>query len=392
MLMRLCIFSGCVPPPDSSDGSSRISSQTSGESTEEKTRAEKLLSEMTVEEKVGQLFWIRPESLDITLSPYQVNDPYYYGRTKASQAMLETLRKYPAGGIVFFEKNLTDPEALKEYMSQLGSSSKVPLLYAVDEEGGSIARIARTGPFGVKNTESMEIIGKKQDVGQAYSAGEYIGSYLSEFGFTLDFAPVADINTNPANIVIGKRAFGSDPALVSKMVSSFLDGLHSQGVAGCIKHFPGHGDTRGDTHYGYVSVTKTWEQLYEAELIPFMENMDKTDMIMIAHISLPNITSDGLPASLSYELVTGKLRNELGYDGLIITDALAMGAIRKNYTSREACILAFNSGVDVMLMPYNYTLAYEGMLEAVKTGEISMDRLDESVLRILRLKEKYGLI
>ena len=277
-------------------------------------------------------------------------------------------------------------------MDTLSSASDIPLLYAVDEEGGIVSRIARTDSFGIRNAGPMGDIGATGDSGRAYDAGAYIGGYLRDLGFSLDFAPVADINSNPLNIVIGNRSFGSDKELVSSMVSSFLDGLHSEKVAGCIKHFPGHGDVSGDTHDGYVAVLKTWDQLLDTELVPFCENMDTADMIMVAHLTLPNITSDGLPASLSYELITEKLRGELGYQGLIITDALAMGAIEKAYSSSEAAVLAFNAGSDILLMPYDYREAFEGVLSAVQSGEISEERLNESVLRILELKERCGLI
>lgn len=357
-----------------------------------RSTAEILLSNMTLEEKVGQLFLIRPDSLDPSLTPDQVNETYLYGHTEATSTMLDTLRKYPASGIVFFGKNLSDPNSLQRYTDSLSSVSNLPLLYAVDEEGGIVSRIAQVSSFGVENIGNMANIGATGDPQKAYSAGKYIGSYLSRFGLKLDFAPVADINTNPNNIVIGKRAFGSDPILVSSMVSSFLDGLHSEGAIGCIKHFPGHGDTTADTHEDYVSVQKTWDQLKEAELIPFIDNFGNTDMIMIAHLTLPKITNDGLPASLSKELVTGKLRQELGYEGLITTDALAMGAIAKNYTSAEAAVLAFDAGIDILLMPFDYTEAFEGIVEAVKSGKISENRLDESVLRILNLKLDYGLL
>ena len=362
------------------------------EPEETRSKAEILLSGMSLEAKVGQLFLIRPDSLDPSLTPDQVHATSSYGRTGTSESMLETLQKYPAGGIVFFGKNLTGPDSLYSYMQSLSSVSDIPLLFAVDEEGGSVSRIAQISSFGIENIGYMANIGAIGDTSKAYSAGKYIGDYLSSYGFKLDFAPVADINTNPNNIVIGKRAFGSDPALVSSMVSSFLDGLHNKGIMGCIKHFPGHGDTTADTHEDYVSVTKTWEQLEEAELIPFIDNFDNTDMIMIAHLTLPKITSDGLPATLSKELVTGKLRNELGYDGLIITDALAMGAIAKNYSSSEAAILAFDAGIDILLMPFDYEEAFNGIVDAVKSGRITEDRLNESVLRILNIKDQYDLL
>ena len=359
---------------------------------EEDTRTvpEILLFRMTLEEKVGQLFIIRPESL--ALDPEQAHSTSSYGSTKADDSMLDTLRKYPVGGIVFFGKNLVDPDQLSSFMDSLSSASYIPLLYSVDEEGGDVARIALSDGFDVKNIGHMANIGSTGDTDKAYEAGAYIGGYLSDFGFKLDFAPVADINTNPYNIVIGRRAFGSDPELVSSMVGAFLDGLHSEGIIGCTKHFPGHGDTTADTHAGYVSVHKTWEQLKEEELIPFVDNFDRTDMIMIAHITLPEITGDGLPASLSKELITGKLREELGYDGLVVTDALAMGAVANTYSSAEAAVLAFDAGADILLLPYDYVKAYEGVLEAVKSGRISESRLDESVLRILELKYEYGLI
>ena len=237
----------------------------------------------------------------------------------------------------------------------------------------------------------MEDIGATGDTSKAREAGAVIGGYLSGLGFQLDFAPDADINTNPENRVIGNRAFGSDPRTVSDMVSAFLDGLHAAGVSGCIKHFPGHGDPSGDTHEGLVVLDKSWEELQAEELIPFIENFGKTDMVMVAHLTVPNVTDDGLPASLSRELITGKLRGELGYDGLIVTDALAMGAIAAQYSSAEAALLTFTAGSDILLMPHDYREAFEAIADAVRSGTVSEERLNESVLRILRWKERLGL-
>ena len=353
---------------------------------------EQLLAGMTLEQKVGQLFLIRPESLDPSLTPDQVHAPYDYGVTSASDAMLETLREYPAGGIVLFGKNLESPSQLSRFREALYTVSFLPLILAVDEEGGRIARVANSGLFDVPKVGAMEEIGKTGDTANARKAGEIIGEYLAKLGFQLDFAPDADINTNPENRVIGDRAFGSDPVTVSDMVGAFLDGLHSVGVSGCIKHFPGHGDPSGDTHEGLVVLPKTWEQLQSEELIPFIENFDKTDMVMVAHLTIPNVTGDGLPASLSKELITGKLREELGYDGLIVTDALAMGAIAEHYSSAEAALLTFNAGADLLLMPYDYRESFDAIADAVRNGTISEERLNESVLRILQLKERLGLL
>ena len=194
------------------------------------------------------------------------------------------------------------------------------------------------------------------------------------------------MNSNPENIVIGNRAFGSNPEHVSKMVSAYLDGLHSKKIHGLIKHFPGHGDTKGDTHEEYVAVYKTWDELKNVELIPFVKNFNKAEAVMIAHITLPNITHDNLPATLSKELITDKLRGELNFDGIILTDDLHMGAIRNSYSSAEAAILAFEAGNDILLIPHDYESAFNGILNAVKSGRISEKRLNQSVSRILKFK------
>lgn len=297
------------------------------------SKVETLLSSMSLEEKVGQLFIIRPESLSTELTPQQAHDTTEYGVTEWT------------------------------------------------EEG-----------YVLPQFKSMAEIGASGDTGAARTVGFTIGCYLAEYGFNLDFAPVADTNTNPDNVVIGDRAFGSDPELVSQMVAAELDGLHSAEVLGCIKHFPGHGDTVGDTHDGYVSIQKTWDELLSAELIPFINNLDNTDMVMVAHISLPNVTGDGLPASLSGELISGKLRGELGYDGVVITDSLAMGAIAQEYTSADCAVMALDAGVDILLMPEDYAAAFEGVVQAVEEGRLSMERIDESVARVLELKDQLGLL
>ncbi len=193
--------------------------------------------------------------------------------------------------------------------------------------------------------------------------------------------------------MIGKRAFGSSPGLVSKMVDAGIKGFHKAGVMTCVKHFPGHGDTKGDTHTGYVSVNRTWAQLNKRELLPFKKAITSpTDLVMVAHITADNVTGDELPASLSRQMITKRLRGTLKYKGVVITDAMEMGAIVKNYSSGESAVMAIQAGADIILMPQNFTEAYRAVCEAVRDGKISEKRLDESVLRILRLKEKYGLL
>lgn len=362
------------------------------------SKVETLLSSMSLEEKVGQLFIIRPESLSTELTPQQAHDTTEYGVTEWTEDMALQLEKYPAGGVAIFGKNISSPEQLKNFVAAMQQASSLPLFMGVDEEGGSVSRLANSPAFRTEEGyvlpqfKSMAEIGASGDTGAARTVGFTIGCYLAEYGFNLDFAPVADTNTNPDNVVIGDRAFGSDPELVSQMVAAELDGLHSAEVLGCIKHFPGHGDTVGDTHDGYVSIQKTWDELLSAELIPFINNLDNTDMVMVAHISLPNVTGDGLPASLSGELISGKLRGDLGYDGVVITDSLAMGAIAQEYTSADCAVMALDAGVDILLMPEDYAAAFEGVVQAVEEGRLSMERIDESVARVLELKDQLGLL
>lgn len=362
------------------------------------SKVETLLGSMSLEEKVGQLFIIRPESLSTALTPQQAHDTTGYGVTEWTEDMAAQLEKYPAGGVAIFGKNISSPEQLKNFVAAMQQASSLPLFMGVDEEGGSVSRLANSPAFRTEEGyvlpqfKSMAEIGASGDTGAARTVGFTIGCYLQEYGFNLDFAPVADTNTNPDNVVIGDRAFGSDPELVSQMVAADLEGLHSAGVLGCIKHFPGHGDTVGDTHDGYVSIQKTWDELLSAELIPFINNLDNTDMVMVAHISLPNVTDDGLPASLSGELISGKLRGELGYDGVVITDSLAMGAIAQEYSSADCAVMALDAGVDILLMPEDYAAAFEGVVQAVEDGRLSMERIDESVRRVLELKDQLGLL
>jgi beta-N-acetylhexosaminidase len=358
-----------------------------------RTQAQKLLDGMSTREKVGQLFIIRPDSLDTSLTDEQISDASKYGVTALTEDMKSVLEQYPAGGFAIFGKNITAPAQLTGYVSGLKDASAVAPFMGVDEEGGSVSRIANSKGFNVTKYKSMADIGATGDFENAGNVGKTIGAYLKQYGFNLDFAPVCDVNTNPDNIVIGSRSFGSEPGLVAGMASAEINGLHESGIMSCAKHFPGHGDTKGDTHYEFVYVDKTWDELLDCELIPFTAAMDAdTDMVMVAHIAARNVTDDGLPSSMSKEMITDKLRGELGYKGVVITDSMAMGAVTQKYSSAEAAVAAIQAGADIVLMPADYREAFDGVMDAVASGKISGQRLDESVLRILNLKEQYGLL
>lgn len=344
-----------------------------------------VLGKMSLREKVGQLFIVRPEAL-----AENSNAETAPATDRVDDAVISRIEEYPVGGIALFSRNITSAEQLPMFISDLQSSSKYPLFIAVDEEGGRVARIANSDFFNVASYKSMEDIGKSGDASKAEEVGRQIGSYLKELGFNLDFAPVADTNTNPQNIVIGDRSYGSDPALVARMVSAQLDGMHDSGIMGTLKHFPGHGDTKDDTHSGYVSVNKSWDELKACELVPFISALDKADTIMVSHITVTSI--DKLPSSLSYEIITRKLRNELGYNGVIITDSMAMGAVADSYTSDIAAVMAVKAGADIILMPESLEKSFNAVLNAVNSGEISISRIEESAERVLTLKAKYKLI
>lgn len=350
------------------------------------------ISRMTLREKVGQLFMVRPDALEERFSTAELEDNSITGTTRVSDEMREKYRQYPCGGFALFRKNILSPQQLRVMTAALhGLGDPVPLI-GIDEEGGRIARIANhPANFGVRKFPSMGEIAAAGDESLAFEAGQEIGAYLSDYGVDIDFAPVADVNTNPLNPVIGDRAFGDDPAMAAALVKQVIFGLHESGVASCIKHFPGHGDTSTDTHTGYAETRKTWEEMLNCEMIPFRAGMEAgTELLMTAHIAAPAVTGSDVPATMSRTILTEKLRGELGYSGLIITDALSMGAIRDKYTSAEACIACIEAGADILLMPYDYFEAFDGVVQAVEEGRLTEERIEESLYRILLLKQKLA--
>ena len=356
------------------------------------------LKKMTLREKIGQMFFVRPECLDTTI---HFNLPSGIDKsaddiTKIKlQAVNETMKgvneKYPVGGIILYAHNINDEAQLKKFIPQIRALKGSPLL-CIDEEGGRVARIGKNANFNVETFESMEAIGATGDPKNAYYCGNTIGTYLKKYGFDIDFAPVADVNTNPENVVIGARAFSNDPAVAAPMVTNYLQGLKDAGVTGCIKHFPGHGDTKSDTHYGYAQSQKTWEQMLNCEMITFKAGIQwGCQLIMTAHIAAPNVTGLDIPSTMSSIILQDKLRSELGYQNIIITDAMEMGAITQQYNNADAAVGCIQAGVDIVLGPQNFPDAFDAVVKAVKEGKISEERINQSVRRILRLKAKQQL-
>ena len=296
--------------------------------------------------------------------------------------------KYPVGGIILYAWNIDDESQLASLIADIRTFNGSPLL-CIDEEGGRIARIANNPKFNVKKYESMEAIGQTGDPANAYECGNTIGTYLKHYGFDIDFAPVADVNTNPENIIIGKRAFSDDPQVAAPMVTNYLQGLKDAGITGCIKHFPGHGDTKADTHYGYARSMKTWDELKDCEMVTFKAGIAwGCQLIMTAHIGLPNVTGSDIPSTMSPIILQDKLREELGYQNIIITDGMEMGSITQQYSSGEAAVASILAGVDIVLGPKDFVKAFDAVIKAVENGTISEERINQSVRRILKLKKQ----
>ena len=365
------------PATTESPGSSELPSP-----SEPVSKAEQILKSMTVEEKVGQLFFLRPEALTASNSAV----------LQYSQELQNHLQKYGIGGIILFSQNLKNPQQTQELIRNMQNACRTGLFIGVDEEGGRVARIGNQPAFRVPTYPDMGIL-SEQGKDAVYQAALTIGSYLKSFGFNLNFAPVADVNTNPENPIIGSRAFSSDPQTAAELVSTAIRGFHDGGVLCTVKHFPGHGDTLGDSHTGEVFIDRTLEELWDCELIPFQAGIAAgTDMVMVGHITAQKITNDDIPASLSYKMITGVLREKLQYDGVVITDGLEMKSVTERYSSGEAAVMAIEAGVDILLLPANFEEAYSAVLQSVQTGRITEQRLEQSVLRILKLKEKAGLL
>ncbi|MBQ8956279.1 MAG: hypothetical protein IJ075_04855 [Lachnospiraceae bacterium] len=345
---------------------------------------ESIISNLDMEEKVAQLFIVTPEEITGMTTV-----------TRAGDTTKDALTLYPVGGLIYFAQNFEDPDQTKEMLANttqyITDACGIAPFLATDEEGGRVARLAENEAFELENVGPMADIGKLDDTkasDEAYNAGAAIGKYMSELGFNLDFAPVADVLTSKSSEAIGDRSFGSDPELVSKLSYQFASGLQESGIIPCYKHFPGHGSVAGDTHETTVAIEKTKEELETSDLIPFRNAVENdAPMIMASQLSCPEITGDDTPTSLSSVMLTDILRDEMGYNGIIITDSFQMGAVTQVYPdSGDAAVAAIKAGADIVLMPADFNEAYHAVLSAASSGEIEEQRIDDSLRRILIVK------
>lgn len=362
---------------------------------------ETALAGMSREQKVAQLLATTPEGLlGAVEAEASVSDSYgANGVIAVGDDLKQAIQTYPVGGFCLFGANIAGKDQAPELVAGLVEASRasgagIPALVSIDEEGGPlVARIANSGYFDVKRYPNMAEVGAAGDTDTAHEIGQTIGGYLHDLGITVDLAPVADVLTNPSNTVIGQRSFGSDPQLVASMVKAEVEGFCDSGTLCCAKHFPGHGDTYADSHAGAAVTTRTREQMDSCEFLPFEAAIEAgAPMIMVGHITTPNVTGDDLPATLSPAIIDGILRQDLGFDGVVVSDAMSMAAIGNDYTSGQAAVKFVQAGGDLVLKPNSLSAAYEGLLDALDDGTLTEERIDKSVRRILRAKQACGLL
>lgn len=341
-----------------------------------KVRAEELLSGMTLREKLCQLMIVRPEVLTGE-SPV----------TAAGETTRLALETYPVGGLIYSVDNLVTQEQTREMISNTQSYSKLPLFISADEEGGNVGRLMyKLGTTWVNSMYSY----KDQGADTAYSNAKTIGTDMVSCLFNTDFAPVADVWTNPENTVIGDRAYSDDFEQAAELVASAVRGFTDAGVICCLKHFPGHGDTSTDTHEGAAVVSKSLDELRAGEFLPFVSGIEAgADMVMIGHITVTSV--DPEPATISKAIITDVLRGELGWGGVVISDSLDMGALA-GYDNGEVCMKFLEAGGDILLGIPDIETALTSLEAAVTDGRLTESRIDESVQRVLELKISHGII
>lgn len=348
---------------------------------------------MSLEQKVGQLFvtYVNGQAADV---PHPKNQTDFGVATAA-----EMVRKYQPGGVIYFNNssrdNIDTPKQIAQLSNGLQKASRVPLLISIDQEMGLVTRI---GPPATQLPGSMAL-GAGRSTKDAEEAARITAQELRAMGINQNFAPDADVNSNPANPIIGVRSFSSDPKLAADMVSAQVRGYEGRrwfdqsSVTSTAKHFPGHGDTAEDSHTSLPVSNRSLDQWRQIDAPPFRAAIAaKIDSIMTAHIQVPQIDPSGNPATLSPKIITGLLRDELKYDGVVVTDSLEMAGVRKLHSDAEIPVLAIKAGVDQLLMPPNLGLAIDSVLKAVRSGELSERQIDQSVLRILKMKLLRGVM
>ena len=344
------------------------------------------LDTLSLEEKIGQLFYV-------TLGNLEYPELETDNQAKAlSEEAINTLRQYKPGGVILMGGNVESDQQLRELTTSLQSNSEIPLFIGVDEEGGMVSRLGNAPGVTLENVGSMQAVGNTGASENAYDIGNKLGKGLNTLGFNMDFAPVADVLTNPYNYEIGSRSFGSNASLVAEMTACEIQGLQENGVSAVTKHFPGHGGVIGNSHTSLQYVDTSIETLQQVSFIPFEAAIAAdTDVILVSHLVLTEV-DPAAPSSLSDSVVTGLLREDLGYEGLVITDSFQMASITDTYTQEEAAVYAIQAGCDMILMPMEYMACYQALIKAVQDGQLTEEQIDAACMRVLQTKIKRGIL
>ena len=337
--------------------------------TELEKKVDSTLEGMTLDEKIGQMLMI------------------FYRKDTVDSTLESALKDVKPGGFILFKENISTYDKTLNFIKTVKNSSSIPMFISIDQEGGNVQRLLALQDMSVSNIPYMYDVGLKNDENLTSDVGKVIAEELRVFGINMDFAPDIDVYSNKDNKVIGKRSFGTNSDIVSRLGLSLGNSLSANGVIPVYKHFPGHGNTATDSHVSLPIVDKTKEELYSLDLIPFQKAIEaNAPVIMVGHLAVPSITGDNTPASISKSLITDFLKGEMGYKGLVVTDALNMNALTNYYSQDEIYVKAVEAGVDILLMPSSSRNALNSVKKAVEDGRITEERINESVKKILTLK------
>ncbi len=346
-----------------------------------KNQALEIISAMTLDEKIGQLFFLAMRHTSQGRPALRMDD-----------YLQKYINRYKPGGIILFSINFEDPEQTRSLIQDLQTVSTYPLFISTDEEGGKVSRLGKVSTMNVVSLPPAAELARMGDEALVEKAASILAQDLKDLGFNMDMAPVADISRHRSPDIIGTRSFGSDPEQTGNLVASAVRGFQNNRIGSVLKHFPGHGYVTGDTHTGMVKAKGSKEEFETVDFIPFIKGIQAgADFIMTAHIQVPALTGNNEPASLSRTVQTELLRNTLNYKGIIITDAMDMGAISRYWSPGEAALKSFLAGTDIILMPSSIPEAQESLKNAYTKGIISEERLNSSLLRIISTKIRYGL-
>ncbi len=343
--------------------------------------AEAVLAQMTDEEKIWQLFFATPEAVT-----------GYPKVTRAADATRDALAARPVGGIVYFPQNLENYQQAATLLSNTRSYCKIPAFLGINEEGGAMRHLTQSGTIGITPLESMAVYGSNADEQVLYKAVASLAGSMARLGFNMNFAPVADVAYDAQNAVIANRSFGTKAEVVSELTASYVKALQDNSIASCLKHFPGYGSIAlGQQPPSTLS--RTAEELMQQDLSPFSAGISSgAYFVMDSHLRVPSVTGDDTPSDLSGKVVTELLREKLAFENIIITESHSDSVFAEQFACGEAAVQALEAGVDMILMPKDLQAAYNSVSAAVKDGRLSMERIEQSVLRILQVKVRLGLL